>query len=130
MCTFFTKCEALISYIYVILARLPYLTVSMDSSFPVLTAGIVVPLCAGAAWVFYRYRNQPGCKWTIDEKTQQALRRYVLIESTHGKPDSVLQTFREYAIKNSMIKKMLFTPDQGMCGMHIDRRVVKTCLVY
>ncbi|PIO31383.1 hypothetical protein AB205_0024310 [Aquarana catesbeiana] len=81
----------------------------MDSTFPVLTAGIVVPLCA---WVFYRYRNQPRSKWTIDEKTQQALRRYVLMESTHGKPDSVLHTFREYAIKNSMIKRMLFTPDQ------------------
>ncbi|XP_077328759.1 uncharacterized protein LOC143963072 isoform X2 [Lithobates pipiens] len=84
----------------------------MDSTFPVLTAGIVVPLCAGAAWAFYRYRNQSQCKWTIDEKTQQALRRYVLMESTHGKPYSVLQTFREYARKNSIVKRMLFTPDQ------------------
>ncbi|XP_077328757.1 transmembrane O-methyltransferase homolog isoform X1 [Lithobates pipiens] len=86
----------------------------MDSTFPVLTAGIVVPLCAGAAWAFYRYRNQSQCKWTIDEKTQQALRRYVLMESTHGKPYSVLQTFREYARKNSIVKRMLFTPDQDI----------------
>ncbi|XP_018409931.1 PREDICTED: catechol O-methyltransferase-like [Nanorana parkeri] len=86
----------------------------MDSSFTVLTAGIVMPLCAGAAWVFYKYHIQPRCKWTIDEKTQQALRRYVLMESTHGKPHSVLQTFREYAKQNRMIKEILFTPDQDI----------------
>ncbi|XP_072259222.1 transmembrane O-methyltransferase homolog [Pyxicephalus adspersus] len=96
----------------VIEGLLSYLTISMDSSFSLLTAGIVVPLCAGAAWVFYIYRIQQQGKHTIDEKTQQALRRYVLMESTHGKPNSVLQTFKEYSEQNRIIKKMLFTPDQ------------------
>ncbi|KAM5171169.1 transmembrane O-methyltransferase homolog [Mantella aurantiaca] len=86
----------------------------MDSFFSVLTTGIVVPLCAGVIWALYIYQFQPRCKWTIDEKSQQALRRYVLMESTHGKPDSVLKTFREYAKQKSIIKEMLLTPDQDV----------------
>ncbi|KAM9311529.1 catechol O-methyltransferase B-like [Gastrophryne carolinensis] len=79
-----------------------------------LTPGILVPLCAGAAWLIYKYLRSPGITRTIDEKTQQALRRHVLLESTHGKPESVLETIRDYARKSHLMQNVLFTPEQDV----------------
>ncbi|XP_075061480.1 transmembrane O-methyltransferase homolog [Mixophyes fleayi] len=86
----------------------------MASSYSVLVTGALAPLCVAVAWALYRYRSWPGCTWKVDVRTQQALRRYVLFESTHGKPDSVLQTFKDYAVRDNMIKDLLFTLEQDI----------------
>lgn len=85
----------------------------MSSNYSVLVTGVLVPLAAGVAWALYRYGFQPSdTHRSVDVKTQQALRRYVLFESTHGKPDSVLQAFKEYASKDRVMKRLLFTVEQ------------------
>ncbi|KAG8579434.1 hypothetical protein GDO81_010885 [Engystomops pustulosus] len=87
----------------------------MASNYCVLVPGVLVPLTAGVAWALYRYHFRPSeAHRSVDVKTQQALRRYVLFESTHGKPDSVRQAFREYAIKDRIIKGLLFTAEQDL----------------
>ncbi|XP_068129154.1 transmembrane O-methyltransferase homolog [Hyperolius riggenbachi] len=86
----------------------------MASVYSALALGILGPLCAGAAWIFYRRHGQPRGRRTIDKKTQQALRRYVLLESTHGKPHSVLKTFREYTKQNHLVREMMFSPEQDI----------------
>ncbi|XP_056373002.1 catechol O-methyltransferase-like isoform X2 [Hyla sarda] len=79
----------------------------------VIVTGALVPLAAGVAWVLFRYYNGPSYRHgSVGVKTQQALRRYVLFESTHGKPDSVLQAFKEYAIKDHAMKMLLFTVEK------------------
>ncbi|XP_044133746.1 transmembrane O-methyltransferase homolog [Bufo gargarizans] len=87
----------------------------MASHYSVLVTGVLVPLAACAAWALYRYHFQPSdTHRSVDVKIQQALRRYVLIESTHGKPDCVLQAFKEYASKDVVIKGLLFTVEQDI----------------
>ncbi|XP_063786646.1 transmembrane O-methyltransferase homolog [Pseudophryne corroboree] len=86
----------------------------MASSYSVLVTGALAPLCVAVAWALYRYRSQPELIWSVDVKTQMALRRYVLFESTHGKPDSVLQTFKEYARRDILVKELLFTLEQDI----------------
>ncbi|XP_075716042.1 transmembrane O-methyltransferase homolog [Rhinoderma darwinii] len=84
----------------------------MASNYSVLVTSVLVPLAVGVAWALYRYRFRPsGTHWSRNVKTQ-ALCRYVLFESTHGKPDSVLQAFKEYASKDRAMKGLLFTVEQ------------------
>ncbi|KAM3924878.1 catechol O-methyltransferase-like [Leptodactylus fuscus] len=85
----------------------------ISSQSSVLASGVLLPLAAGAAWALYRYHLRPSdTRRSVDVKTQQALRRYVLFASTHGKPDSVLQAFQEYAGKDRAVKGLLFTREQ------------------
>ncbi|MEE6478584.1 hypothetical protein FKM82_011884 [Ascaphus truei] len=84
----------------------------MPPSRSVLLTGVMVPLCAGVAWALYKYRSWTVSGRVVDLKTLQALCRYVLLESTHGQPDSVLQTYRAYAERDHQIKELLFTPEQ------------------
>ncbi|XP_069810022.1 catechol O-methyltransferase-like [Dendropsophus ebraccatus] len=83
------------------------------SDHSVLVSGLLGSLAAGVAWALYRYHYRPSCtRRRVGVKTQQALRRYVLFESTHRKPDSVLQAFREYASKDRVMRGLLFTVEQ------------------
>ncbi|XP_073505857.1 transmembrane O-methyltransferase homolog isoform X2 [Phyllobates terribilis] len=85
----------------------------MGSNYSLLFTGVLVPLATGVVWALYRYHFCPSdTHRSVAVKTQQGLRRYVLLESTHGKPDSVLQAFKEYARKDRTIKKLLFTAEQ------------------
>uniref|UniRef100_A0A8C5PWK4 catechol O-methyltransferase n=2 Tax=Leptobrachium leishanense TaxID=445787 RepID=A0A8C5PWK4_9ANUR len=88
------------------------ITVLVTSSSYLLLAG--VPLCMGMAWILYKYRSRNVEKLVLDVKTQQALRRYVLLESVHGKPDSVLLTYKEYAKRNRQIERLIFTEEQEL----------------
>ncbi|XP_063301488.1 catechol O-methyltransferase-like [Pelobates fuscus] len=86
----------------------------MASSSLVLLTGLIVPFCTGMVWILYKYRFWKMDTLVVDVKTQQALRRYVLFESVHGKPDSVLLTYKEYAKQDRRIKGLIFTAEQDI----------------
>ncbi|XP_053319364.1 transmembrane O-methyltransferase homolog [Spea bombifrons] len=86
----------------------------VPSSSSVLLTGVMVPLCMTVAWVVYKYRSWKVKEMIVNLKTQQALRRYVLLESVHGKPDSVLLTYKEYSRQDHRIKGLIFTPEQDI----------------
>ncbi|KAM8971899.1 transmembrane O-methyltransferase homolog [Pelodytes ibericus] len=90
------------------------ISVETASNSTVLFTGVMVPLFMGVAWVLYKYRSSNVCDIIVDEKTQKALRRYVLYESVHGKPDSVLLTYKEFARQNRRIKELIFTSEQDI----------------
>ncbi|KAM4035149.1 transmembrane O-methyltransferase homolog [Anomaloglossus baeobatrachus] len=83
------------------------------SNSSLLITGVLVPLATGVVWALYWYHLCPSDRRrSVVVKTQQTLRRYVLFESTHGKPESVLQAFKEYARRDRAIKELLFTEEQ------------------
>ncbi|KAM4748755.1 catechol O-methyltransferase-like [Rhinophrynus dorsalis] len=74
----------------------------------------MLPVGIGVAWIIYKYSSRTLGENIVDLQTQRALCRYVLLESVHGQPDSVMQTFKDYAQQNHQIARMLFTPEQDL----------------